>query len=63
MLQSICLRDYGEIFDSFGLTIFDECNHLSSEVFNKSLQRIGTKYNLGLSATPKDIIIYKKIER
>jgi superfamily II DNA or RNA helicase len=52
MLQSICLRDYGEIFDSFGLTIFDECHHLSSEVFNKSLQRIGTKYNLGLSATP-----------
>ena len=40
-----------ELFNQFGLTIVDECHHISSEVFSRSLSRIVTKYTLGLSAT------------
>ena len=39
------------MFASFGLTIVDECHHISSEVFSRSLQRIVTRCMLGLSAT------------
>ena len=52
MLQSLSMKDYPEdIFSSFGLTIVDECHHISSEVFSRSLQKIITFYTLGLSAT------------
>ena len=52
MLQSLSMKDYPEeTFSSFGLTIVDECHHISSEVFCRSLQKILTFYALGLSAT------------
>jgi superfamily II DNA or RNA helicase len=52
MLQSLSMKDYPEsMFHSFGLTIVDECHHISSEVFCRSLQKIITRYTLGLSAT------------
>ena len=52
MLQSLSMKEYPEnIFNSFGLTIVDECHHISSEVFSRSLLKIITKYTLGLSAT------------
>jgi superfamily II DNA or RNA helicase len=52
MLQSLSMKDYpAELFHSFGLTIVDECHHISSEVFCRSLQKIITRYTLGLSAT------------
>jgi superfamily II DNA or RNA helicase len=52
MLQSLSMKEYPEtLFDSFGLTIVDECHHISSEVFCRSLQKIMTQYTLGLSAT------------
>ena len=52
MLQSLSMKEYPQdMFSSFGLTIVDECHHISSEVFSRSLQRIITKYMLGLSAT------------
>jgi superfamily II DNA or RNA helicase len=52
MLQSLSMKDYPEeMFKSFGLTIVDECHHISSEVFCRSLQKIITFYTLGLSAT------------
>lgn len=52
MLQSLSMKDYPEtMFHTFGLTIVDECHHISSEVFSRSLQTIITKYTLGLSAT------------
>jgi superfamily II DNA or RNA helicase len=52
MLQSLSMKEYPEtLFDSFGLTIVDECHHISSEVFCRSLQKIITRYTLGLSAT------------
>lgn len=52
MLQSLSMKTYPEsMFKSFGLTIVDECHHISSEVFSRSLLAIVTKYTLGLSAT------------
>lgn len=52
MLQSLSMKDYPiTMFDSFGLTIVDECHHISSEVFSRSLTKIVTPYTLGLSAT------------
>lgn len=52
MLQSLSMKNYSDnIFDGFGFTVVDECHHISSEVFSKSLTRIVTKYTLGLSAT------------
>lgn len=52
MLQSLSMKEYPEkTFDSFGLTINDECHHISAEVFCRSLFKIVTKYMLGLSAT------------
>jgi superfamily II DNA or RNA helicase len=52
MLQSLSMKEYPrELFIDFGLTIADECHHLSAEVFSNALFRIVTKYTLGLSAT------------
>lgn len=52
MLQSLSMKKYpSDLFEQFGLTIVDECHHISSEVFSRSLQSIITKYTLGLSAT------------
>ena len=52
MLQSIAMKEYPpEVFADFGLTIVDECHHISAEVFSRSLFKTVTKYMLGLSAT------------
>ena len=52
MLQSLSMKEYpDDTFDSFGFTIIDECHHISAEIFVRSLQKIVTKYILGLSAT------------
>ncbi len=54
MLQSLSMKDYPiEMFNEYGLTIVDECHHISSEVFSRALFKIVTKYTLGLSATMK----------
>lgn len=54
MLQSISMKDYPiEIFDSFGLTIIDECHHVCTNSFSNALFKVSTKKMLGLSATPK----------
>lgn len=37
----------------FGITVVDECHHLSGEVFNTIMFNVQSKYVLGLSATPK----------
>jgi superfamily II DNA or RNA helicase len=53
MIHSLCLKDYPKgTFDSFGTTVVDECHHLGSEMFSKVLLICGTKYRIGLSATP-----------
>ncbi len=54
MVQSLSMKEYEDgTFDSFGLAIFDECHHLGAEKFSKSMQKVASKYMLGLSATPK----------
>ena len=53
MLHSVCLKDYPDgTFDGFGITVFDECHHISSETFCKAMMKIRTRFTLGLSATP-----------
>lgn len=52
MIQSLSMKEYPKrMFSSFGLTIVDECHHISSEVFSRTLQKIVTRCMLGLSAT------------
>jgi superfamily II DNA or RNA helicase len=52
MIQSVSMKNYHEsLFDSFGLSIYDECHHMSSEVFCNCLKKCNTLYGLGLSAT------------
>lgn len=61
MLQSLALRDYPqETFKDIGLVIVDECHHIASEAFSRSIPKITSKYMLGLSATPerKDKLMY-----
>ncbi len=53
MVQSLSMKEYEpEVFSSFGLAVFDECHHLGAEVFHRSMQKVSSKYMLGLSATP-----------
>ena len=36
MLQSLSMKDYPSgLFSVFGLTLVDECHHISSEVFSR----------------------------
>ena len=54
MLQSLSMKDYPkDVLSDFGLTIYDECHHISAEVFSRILFKVVTKYGLGLSATMK----------
>lgn len=55
MLQTISLKDEfsRESFHEFGLTIVDECHHISAEKFSRALPKISSEYMLGLSATPQ----------
>ena len=54
MLQSLSSKEYDtSIWDEFGLSVFDECHHLSAEVFSKIMINIVTNYTLGLSGTMK----------
>jgi superfamily II DNA or RNA helicase len=54
MVQSVSVKEYPkEVFDQFGLAVFDECHHLGAEVFFKSMRKVSSQYMLGLSATPK----------
>lgn len=52
MLQTLSTKDLAyEIIEEFGLTIYDECHHLSAEVFSNVMIKINTNYILGLSGT------------
>jgi superfamily II DNA or RNA helicase len=52
MIQSICSRDYHEnTFKGFGLTVIDECHHMSANVFSQAFRKVSSKYMIGLSAT------------
>ena len=52
MLQTLSTKDLNEtIVKEFGLTVYDECHHLSAEVFSNVMIRIHTNYVVGLSGT------------
>tara|TARA_B110000503_G_scaffold143573_1_gene245941 strand:+ start:5111 stop:6493 length:1383 start_codon:yes stop_codon:yes gene_type:complete len=52
MLQSLSSKTYDDsIWASFGLCVFDECHHLSAEVFSNVMIQFVCNYNLGLSGT------------
>ncbi len=52
MLQSLSQKDYPEnMFDCFGLSIYDETHHLGAEVFSRCMMKTITNYTLGLSGT------------
>ena len=54
MIQSISMKDYNsDLFNCFSFTIFDETHHYCSKVFSNAFYKIGSYYNLGLSATLK----------
>ena len=47
MLQSISMKEYANnLFEQFGLAIFDEAHHLSAEVFSRAMKVISPKYTL-----------------
>ena len=52
MIQSLSQKTYDtKAFESFGLSVYDECHHLSAEVFSNTLVKIVTIHTLGLSGT------------
>lgn len=54
MLQSIAKEKYeSDIFNEFGMVIFDEAHHAPSEYFSKALPIVNCRLTLALSATPK----------
>ena len=53
MIHTLCKRDIDLTKTGYGLLIIDECHHLASEMFVKSLFKIRPRFILGLSATPE----------
>ena len=54
MIQSISMKEYpDDTFNEFSLAIYDETHHYCSKVFSGAFYKIGSKYNLGLTATLK----------
>lgn len=52
MLQTLSTKKISDdIINQFGFTIYDECHHLSAEVFSQVMINITTNYVLGLSGT------------
>jgi len=52
MIQSISTKEYSkDTFSEYGLCIYDEVHHNCSKVFSNVFYKIGTKHNLGLTAT------------
>lgn len=52
MLQTLSTKRFPvEIVNQFGLTVYDECHHLSAEVFSNVMLNFITNYTLGLSGT------------
>jgi superfamily II DNA or RNA helicase len=52
MIHTIAKREYKNIFDKFGLVIYDEAHHVACKFFSKALLKTGAQYTLALTATP-----------
>ena len=47
MLQSLSQKEYpDDLFDSFGLSVYDETHHLGAEVFSRCMMKSITNYTL-----------------
>lgn len=54
MIQSISKRQYDpEIFKEFGVVIIDESHRFASKYFSNALYKVGARYTIALTATPK----------
>ena len=54
MVHTFVKREYPiKDIQTFGMFIIDECHHMGSEMFSQALPKLGCKYLLGLSDTPK----------
>lgn len=54
MLQTLSMRDVPDsVYDGVGLCVFDECHLTNTQTFSNVLKRFGTRYMVGLSATPR----------
>jgi len=52
MIQTLSTKTFSDdIIQEFGLSVYDECHHLSAEVFCNVMINVVTNYNLGLSGT------------
>ena len=52
MIQSLCKKDYGDLFKQFGLVICDEAHRTGAKEFCNALRKTASYYTLGLTATP-----------
>jgi len=52
MIQTISKKEYDNVFNRFGLVIYDEAHHVACKFFSKSLMKTGTQYTFALTATP-----------
>jgi len=54
MAQSLYQRDYGQDFYNYwGLTITDETHRFSAPTFAAAIEKVPSKYRIGLTATPR----------
>lgn len=55
MLQTLSMATYSvtDLKDIFTFVVVDECHHIGSKMFSKSLLKVSCPYSLGLSATPR----------
>lgn len=54
MIQSLINKEYPrEFFCQFSLVCLDECHHISSICFSRSILNLGEIHTVGLSATPE----------
>ena len=61
MIQGVMQDSVGtNQFNGIGLVIVDECHHIASEAFSRTMGKVTSKHMLGLSATPerKDKLMY-----
>ena len=52
MIHTIAKREYNNIFNTFGLVIYDEAHHVACKFFSRSLLKTSAQYTLALTATP-----------
>ena len=52
MIHTISKHEHKNVFDNFGLVIYDEAHHVACKFFSRALLKTGSQYTLALTATP-----------